>query len=1526
MLNLIECLRKRSPVLLRWKRVAMLALVAAAASQSLPVSAQSVEYIQPDVRWQSSCAVGAGDNLFTTTSAALAQSLTCNSPMVCWEASNALTYVSPWGYWVPGVTYQSCSPPYRANPTANPAVQSITAVPSCVDHTGYLYQAPGFSDPGGVYPLGRCLINVSFTERSRKPCNLCVANPIVVGTGNKRETQVDYEVDGSDLRLVRTYNSSQQFGSTWAHNFTVFIQMGIGPKATLITSDRAVTFEWSGSQWVPDADVNLRLTGSNGNFYLYNESRGEIWRFDGDNKLYQIQLSSGVPKLTLNYAGSPSRLSTVVDAFGKTLTFSYDSQGRVSSVLNPAGGVITYSYDSSGNLAQVIYPDSTSRQYVYNEQTLTASTQLPNHLTGIVDENSSRYANYGYNAQGTAVLTEHAGGADRVSISYTTPPVWATNFSIDVSAHIKYITYSVTPPTGVTVTQPSGQVLTYTFAGVNGGVVATGSSAQCLGLCSNVPASRSLDSNGNPTSVTDHNGVTTTYTYDTSRNLETSRTEAYGTSLARTITTTWDSVFRLPVSIVSGARTTSVTYGSGGLVATRTVTDTSVTPNVSRTWSYTYNSYGKLLTENGPRTDVSDITTFTYYSCSTGYQCGQINTVTNAAGQVTTYNSYNAHGQPTQITDPNGVVMTMSYDLRQRPTARCLGGTLPSCTGGELAAIEYWPTGLLKKVTLPDGSYATYAYDAAHRLVQVSDGLGNHIDYTLDAMGNHTAENAYDSTSALKRTHSRVFNTLNQLYQDVNASSTGGAVTSYTYDTNGNLTGVNAPLSRSTTSVYDEFNRLKQAIDPATGNSYFAYDTNDNLTSVTDARGNATTYAYNGFGDVKTQTSPDTGVTTNTFDSGGNLATSTDARGAVASYTYDVLNRVTSAAYTKSGVTDQTLAYTYDAGTNGKGHLTGVSDANHAMSWTYDGLGRATAKNQTVGTLTLSLGYSYTNGQLTSIALPSGNSVSYGYDANGRVSSISVASIPVLSGVTYDPFGPVTGWTWDNSVTHSRSYDQDGRVAGINTSVAGGVSQSYAYDGASRITGITDSATNPQSWSYGYDVMDRLTSATGPSLTQGWTYDANGNRLSETGTHASTFTVSSGSNRVTSSSGYVALSFSYDAVGNTVGYDNVTLSYNNRNRLASTQKGSSTRSYVYNALGQMVKASGGTGGTVHYAYDEAGHLIGEYDQSGNLIEELIWLGDTPVATLRPNAGSSGVGVFYVHADHLNTPTKLTRPTDNAIVWRWDHDPFGNGSPDEDPDANGLFVSFALRYPGQIFDGQAGLHQNHFRDYNPVTGGYAQSDPIGLQGGANTYSYVFSSPTHFSDPSGLDVYRGPNKNYYSDIPPSSRCERAQMRGEFITGWGPCDTPYVPPSPRRVAESSDYCPTETSDTPDSYSLGDLATDILITLLAPEYRMYELAGIGLKLARTARGATNLERQAADLVQRNAGRNRVTLRSQKEQLEIDLAGKAHNGVPTPHTRVSQRNPQAPEQPAYNTSEGKSTLRPSTQEDIRAARRFLER
>jgi YD repeat-containing protein len=151
--------------------------------------------------------------------------------------------------------------------------------------------------------------------------------------------------------------------------------------------------------------------------------------------------------------------------------------------------------------------------------------------------------------------------------------------------------------------------------------------------------------------------------------------------------------------------------------------------------------------------------------------------------------------------------------------------------------------------------------------------------------------------------------------------------------------------------------------------------------------------------------------------------------------------------------------------------------------------------------------------------------------------------------------------------------------------------RTYDYDDAFRITGVTDTGNSANSYTYGYDSLDRLTSAIKTGTTRGWTYDANGNRLSETGASPSTYTVASTSNQISSITGSLSRTYDYDAGGSALSYSDVTATYNNHGRLTTLQKASTTATYVYNALDELVKQSGGPSGTVHYVYDEAGHLL-----------------------------------------------------------------------------------------------------------------------------------------------------------------------------------------------------------------------------------------------------------------------------------------------------------------------------------------------
>lgn len=111
-------------------------------------------------------------------------------------------------------------------------------------------------------------------------------------------------------------------------------------------------------------------------------------------------------------------------------------------------------------------------------------------------------------------------------------------------------------------------------------------------------------------------------------------------------------------------------------------------------------------------------------------------------------------------------------------------------------------------------------------------------------------------------------------------------------------------------------------------------------------------------------------------------------------------------------------------------------------------------------------------------------------------------------------------------------------------------------------------------------------------------------------------------------------------------------------------------------------------------------------------------------------------VFYVHNDQLGTPRAVV-DGNNVEVWRWEGDAYGEQPPEQDPSGTGQAFVFNLRYPGQYYDVETGRMYNGWRDYDPSTGRYVQSDPLGLEGGQwSTYAYVEGNPVQGVDPLGL----------------------------------------------------------------------------------------------------------------------------------------------------------------------------------------------
>ena len=445
------------------------------------------------------------------------------------------------------------------------------------------------------------------------------------------------------------------------------------------------------------------------------------------------------------------------------------------------------------------------------------------------------------------------------------------------------------------------------------------------------------------------------------------------------------------------------------------------------------------------------------------------------------------------------------------------------------------------------------------------------------------------------------------------------------------------------------------------------------------------------------------------------------------------------------------------------GRLTSNTYPNGSTQYTYDAQGRILTDLQRVSAtpgansaqIAKTVGYGYSNGQLTSITYPSGRKLGITY-AGGQPTTYALAkdasSTPVtlISQLAFEPFGGPKGWRWQlgtatpaSTQSNDKVYDTSGRLVRYRM---GNTIRDLTYDAADRISAYTHyDATTAQAQAslnqgFGYDKNGRLTGITTATASWTITYDANGNRtgVSQNGT-SSTYTTPGTSNKLTSTTN-PARSFGYDAAGNTIsdsapvsgGY---TATYDASGRVATVTKAGITTTYSYNVQGQRVRkfSSSGASSTTVFVYDLQGQLMGEYDSAGNALREYVWLGSTPIAMFTPN-GANNPLVYYIHTDHLDTP-RLVTDTANNIRWRWLAEPFGTTAPETNPSNLGGFTQ-NLRFPGQYADSESGLSYNYFRDYDSTTGRYVQSDPIGLGGGINTYAYVGGKPLSYVDPRGL----------------------------------------------------------------------------------------------------------------------------------------------------------------------------------------------
>ena len=372
------------------------------------------------------------------------------------------------------------------------------------------------------------------------PSNSCpsteTGNPINFAIGNKFQSETDYQASGnSTLSFTRSYNS---LDGLWRHSFSTYLRFVSAQYVSVVMAHGRESFFTIDGAMVTPASADLGVLTKTDAGWQFLSTSNEHFTFDSGGKLTRWSNARGsIHQFT--YAGSQV---TVTDNFGNSLSFE-ENADRQPRTLTAPGIQVAYGYNSNKRLISVsrtVGGQTTERRFHYDDSRNNAL------LTGITDELGVRYATWRYDAQGRAISSEHAGGAEKVGVAYNSDGT-------------------------VSVTNELGKVAKYRFQAIEGVKRISVIEGQPSANCPNSNSTFTYDSRGLLKTKTDNKGHLTTFDYN-ERGLEVSRTEAAGTPQARTVTTEWHPTLFLPVTVTEPSRIIHYTYDDQGRQLSQSVT------------------------------------------------------------------------------------------------------------------------------------------------------------------------------------------------------------------------------------------------------------------------------------------------------------------------------------------------------------------------------------------------------------------------------------------------------------------------------------------------------------------------------------------------------------------------------------------------------------------------------------------------------------------------------------------------------------------------------------------------------------------------------------------------------------------------------------------------------------------------------------------------------------------------------------------------------------------------------------------
>lgn len=1007
----------------------------------------------------------------------------------------------------------------------------------------------------------------------------------------------------------------------------------------------------NGSMIIYESDERFR------NIKTVYEDGEEMYEYNDKNlRTLSVDKLGNATKYNYDDRGN---LTEIVDSMGNRVSMKYDDKNRLLSKKTPNGIAIENRYDKMGRLVETKDAEGNVKKFCYDEFS---------HLTKIIQEDSSEIL-VGYDKKGNiASITDALGNL---------------------------LKYEYDDLNRITATwDGNGNQTRFSYDNQNDLI----ESVNALGDKKKFRR----DFNGKITSIIDYDESVAAVQYGLSN-----KAEMLEDKEGNKTQNTFDQMGNLIEKLFPNGSKQSYTYDKQNRV-------TEFRDVLGYVTKYEYDANGnrtKIIRDDGA------VTSFCYDALN------RISKKTEPDGAETCY-EYDWQGQVTKIIHPGELTEEMVYDAcgrlidykdiygnRTITKYNAMGEPQFITVGKELTTeYEYYPGGLLKRMSFPDGTWEefkydgnanmiekrnqggytlNYKYDALDRVVKITSNLGESIAYEYDSMGNMTA------------------------LKDGNEN-----IRKFEYSPNGRVSLVQEPDGGKCIYSYDCMGELA-AIKQQEKVTFFERDAGGNLTGITDALGNRDTYTYDCYGRVKCQR---------------------DSDGYETRYTYDIMGNLKGVDYAD----EKTVEYEYDI----LQHLVKIKDWLGTTFIKPDKFGRTESvtdyKGQTIG-------YEYGQmGERTAVIYPEGKRVEYKYNPQMRLSEVYTGDERIT--YSYDENGRLQKKTFPENVQTEYEYDPAGRVIKILNSDNRGVLDElkYTYDATGnratmdkRRRGILPSEGH---YCYSYDPCNRLSGVErdGKKI-RSYEYDVLGNRTVMEQDGQKSLYAYNPLNQLISVNGSVERQYQYDKRGNLTGIIEdkekiIEYQYDAANRVDVFRSEETQIKYLYNGMGQRVgiekKMAAGAEGSTVTRMDYIPDLTRGYH---NMLQERREDADGKVISVKNFLWDDGLIAMdsndicqYILKDEMDTPIRLFYSNGNLIESN-DYDEFGNLQ-------YGVWDgSIPFGFTGYHKDFDTGSYFAQAREYLPMEGRFAAKDAFGgsleIPESLNGFAYCYCNPLRYWDPLG-----------------------------------------------------------------------------------------------------------------------------------------------------------------------------------------------